>query len=448
MDNHNQTSSHNPEMMSGPSHLRLSSTSLSSSHLKKPNRSTAIHLMRRYFDSVPKKAKCRDELTDYQFWKSVRTEFLSTLILVIIGSGICLTSPSNILFSSSSDPKTIQVLVGPSSSSQVVLRSSSSSSFIPGSRVLNRPFASQHDDSHSSSFPHPNDDLSVHPSPDDVPSAESIRLETTPHVTSSIHSVNSPYLTSSSSSSSPGVLKSTQQNPAGEKSPTLLTNQQSTSDEKTMLISLLRTIDVIKTSLGIGLLTSVLMFITSGRIKNYMTGCHLNPFITLSLFLTRHDVSSLKLFMFVTFQLLASVVGSCILFGLSFCPKIRSHDNDFNGVRSESLDHESSRNIFMATLPSAKTSLPPTNIFGFEFLASFLIVLSYFALTDSRYFLKRNTVSHLNRRRRRLNSNGSVAGNKCSIISCCRSNRNNDNNRGNNHFSTYHHPFPDDIRRG
>ncbi|GFR22638.1 aquaporin-4 [Trichonephila clavata] len=46
--------------------------------------------MRRYIDSLPQDLTLREELTDQHFWKAVRTEFLATLLLTVLGCGSCL----------------------------------------------------------------------------------------------------------------------------------------------------------------------------------------------------------------------------------------------------------------------------------------------------------------------------------------------------------------------
>lgn len=46
--------------------------------------------MRRYMDSLPVDYTLREELTDQRFWKAVRTEFLATLLLTVLGCGSCI----------------------------------------------------------------------------------------------------------------------------------------------------------------------------------------------------------------------------------------------------------------------------------------------------------------------------------------------------------------------
>lgn len=49
-----------------------------------------VEAMRRYMDSLPQDYTLREELTDQRFWKAVRTEFLATLLLTVLGCGSCL----------------------------------------------------------------------------------------------------------------------------------------------------------------------------------------------------------------------------------------------------------------------------------------------------------------------------------------------------------------------
>lgn len=44
--------------------------------------------MRAYIESLPEKFTITDELSEYQFWKSLRTEFIATFLYIIFTSGI------------------------------------------------------------------------------------------------------------------------------------------------------------------------------------------------------------------------------------------------------------------------------------------------------------------------------------------------------------------------
>lgn len=54
-----------------------------SSHKK---RLSPVKVMMDYIDSLPDDMPIREELCSYQFWKAVRTEFLASLLLVVLGS--------------------------------------------------------------------------------------------------------------------------------------------------------------------------------------------------------------------------------------------------------------------------------------------------------------------------------------------------------------------------
>ncbi|CAL1276800.1 unnamed protein product [Larinioides sclopetarius] len=49
-----------------------------------------VETMRRYMESLPQDLTLKEELTDQHFWKAVRTEFLATLLLTVLGCGSCL----------------------------------------------------------------------------------------------------------------------------------------------------------------------------------------------------------------------------------------------------------------------------------------------------------------------------------------------------------------------
>lgn len=49
-----------------------------------------VEAMRRYMESLPQDFTVKEELTDLHFWKAVRTEFLATLLLTVLGCGSCL----------------------------------------------------------------------------------------------------------------------------------------------------------------------------------------------------------------------------------------------------------------------------------------------------------------------------------------------------------------------
>jgi glycerol uptake facilitator-like aquaporin len=63
-----------------------------------------VEVMRRYIESLPEEITFKEEITSYQFWKAVRTEFLATLLFIIFGCGPCLSYaslPPNMSFWSS-----------------------------------------------------------------------------------------------------------------------------------------------------------------------------------------------------------------------------------------------------------------------------------------------------------------------------------------------------------
>lgn len=48
---------------------------------------SSVSLVKRYVESLPPQISMRDEMRSYRFWKAVRTEFLATLLLVVVGCG-------------------------------------------------------------------------------------------------------------------------------------------------------------------------------------------------------------------------------------------------------------------------------------------------------------------------------------------------------------------------
>lgn len=143
----------------------------------------------------------------------------------------------------------------------------------------------------------------------------------------------------------------------------------------------------LKNGLGFALLTTLLMIITSNQIHGY-TNCHLNPCLTLASFITR-DTSLLKLILFVIVQSIASILGSVVLFGLTSYKRDAGtsqepiHHHDVHGRYLGSTQLTVEDNTFNSIHPSFHTeNIPVPNLFGFEFIATFLIVLTYFSVTE------------------------------------------------------------------
>ena len=129
-----------------------------------------------------------------------------------------------------------------------------------------------------------------------------------------------------------------------------------------------------------GLITSILMYLTSNQIANYKS-CHLNPCLTLALMISRHHdshrrrrVSPVRFLLFAAAQVLASLTASCILQGLVFHHESSPADPGRNNS-SFSL---------ASALPQPTSGVHESNVFGFEFLAAFLVTITYFAVTDER----------------------------------------------------------------
>ncbi|RWS01970.1 Aquaporin-4-like protein [Dinothrombium tinctorium] len=118
----------------------------------------------------------------------------------------------------------------------------------------------------------------------------------------------------------------------------------------------------IKISLVFATLTALLMYLGCGSLTDYK-GCHLNPSISFALFLVR-EITLLKFFTNFLVQFVASFLGSCILYGLT------------------SFASSSSKPGLGVTIPMKQLS--PSNIFGFEFFGTFLIVLTYLSVNDTR----------------------------------------------------------------
>lgn len=59
-----------------------------------PKNRSAVDAMRRYIESLPEEISLKEEILSFQFWKAVRTEFLATLLYVVLGCGSCLSHSS------------------------------------------------------------------------------------------------------------------------------------------------------------------------------------------------------------------------------------------------------------------------------------------------------------------------------------------------------------------
>lgn len=53
------------------------------------------NVMRSYMESLPEKLTLREEICSFQFWKSLRTEFLASFLFIIFGSGSLVTAKSS-----------------------------------------------------------------------------------------------------------------------------------------------------------------------------------------------------------------------------------------------------------------------------------------------------------------------------------------------------------------
>ena len=250
-------------------------------------RKTAIQSMMKYLESLPPDQSFRKEMTDYQFWKSVRAEFLATLLFVIFTTNLTLET-------------------------QQTFRSQTTSNLL----------LQQHNQNNKS--------YQVALNNGDMP--------------------------------------------------------------------------VPASSLIIGFVTAALMYMTSNRIKKYRS-CHLNPCLTLALFVTRHHddhkhrhVSLPKMLLFVGVQLLASIVASVILFGLTFSHSseqivsegnqqqmhLTSRTNNYNNITFSS--YTTTTTFCSLSVPTPVQGLPASNLFGLEFLSSFIVILVYFSVTDPSSF--------------------------------------------------------------
>ncbi|XP_054164783.1 aquaporin-like [Oppia nitens] len=58
------------------------------------NNRSAVEVMRRYIESLPEEISFKEEVSSYQFWKAVRTEFLATLLFIVFTCGSCMSYTS------------------------------------------------------------------------------------------------------------------------------------------------------------------------------------------------------------------------------------------------------------------------------------------------------------------------------------------------------------------
>lgn len=149
------------------------------------------------------------------------------------------------------------------------------------------------------------------------------------------------------------------------------------------LASNLSPTDQLRTSLVFGSLTSILMFISHNQIRDY-SSCHLSPSVTFALMLTR-DLSVLRTFCYVTAQLVASILATTILYGL--CLNVNVNVVNMVGDIGHASVGQVTRNYSRSEvrglgLVMSAEGVPATNMFGFEFIGSFLVVLTYLRVTD------------------------------------------------------------------
>lgn len=149
-----------------------------------------------------------------------------------------------------------------------------------------------------------------------------------------------------------------------------------------------------------GLTVATLMYLTSNQIANYKS-CHLSPCLTLALLISQHHdnrhhrrVTPVRLLLFVVVQLLASLAGASVLRGL-----LLNQDSlhpDIHAISNSSFSLSSA-------VPQPAARMRESNVFGFEFLATFLFTLTYFAVTDERK-VRKESLGTLTHKKRELQS--------------------------------------------
>ena len=73
---------------------------------------TMSDTMRAYIDSLPQKLSLKEEITSYQFWKSLRTEFLASFLFVVFGCGSIVAVHSSTKWMSTNSTTMGQVSLG------------------------------------------------------------------------------------------------------------------------------------------------------------------------------------------------------------------------------------------------------------------------------------------------------------------------------------------------
>lgn len=111
----------------------------------------------------------------------------------------------------------------------------------------------------------------------------------------------------------------------------------------------------VKLSLVFGLTSATLI-----QCMGHVSGCHLTPAITISLLVTRR-LTILRFILYVFVQCFASIVGSGILYGL-----LSSEERSYSGLG--------------LTIPD--TQINASQAFGYEFLATFVVVLAFLVNTE------------------------------------------------------------------
>nr|XP_027205683.1 aquaporin-5-like [Dermatophagoides pteronyssinus] len=148
---------------------------------------------------------------------------------------------------------------------------------------------------------------------------------------------------------------------------TTTTTTMSNEQQQQQKLQQTDSIELLKNSLAIGFTVATLIQCTG-----HVCGCHLTIAITIGLYVTER-VTILRLISYLFVQIFASIFGMMVVYNL------------FGTV--------------IPIMPSTTTTLTTVQIFGFEFLSTFLIVLTYLANCDPNRRLQltnNNTVNNDN----------------------------------------------------
>ena len=298
--------------------------------IRNPLHLSTSSLMRAYIDSLPDRITIREEISSYQFWKAIRTEFLTSFLFFVFGVGCLVTT---IATYDIYNPNTITNQL-----SSKNVQEKKFPTFLP---LLN--------------ITTPNNNSSINI----ATKSKNASNDNKEQLISRLLLANSAASSSSSTSSPPSSFSST------------------------------TSIELLISGLAFGLTVACLV-----QCAGHVSGCHLSIAITLGLTVSGR-VSIVRLTGYLLAQCVASILGAAVLVALfgsipPIQPTIPTTATTMFPHYSSSVSSSSSASVSSAVFSayvssqsySTQATLQATQVFGIEFLATFLVVLTYLANCD------------------------------------------------------------------